>query len=138
MVTEPRRRYCILSSNNSQANPKSRWSKTFFPEEICARVLFKFKELPEAHLGKPVQNAVITAPACFNEGQRRSTKDAGTIAGLNVLGIMDEVMIRLNSSLLLVSLKFFSIKKPALPKILRVEENRRPRSTEERSLKINQ
>lgn len=53
-------------------------------------VLLKMKEVAEAHLGKTVTNAVITVPAHFNNSQRRATKDAGKIAGLNVLQIMNE------------------------------------------------
>jgi heat shock 70kDa protein 1/2/6/8 len=64
--------------------------KTFSPEEISSMVLIKMKEIAESYLGKPVKNAVITVPAYFNDGQRQSTKDAGTIAGLNVLRIINE------------------------------------------------
>ncbi|XP_015830556.3 LOW QUALITY PROTEIN: heat shock cognate 71 kDa protein [Nothobranchius furzeri] len=64
--------------------------KTFFPEEISSMVLNKMKEISEAYLGKPVNNAVITVPAYFNDSQRQATKDAGTISGLNVLRIINE------------------------------------------------
>ncbi|CAL8107151.1 unnamed protein product [Calicophoron daubneyi] len=65
-------------------------TKTFFPEEISSMVLGKMKEIAEAHCGKPVTEAVITVPAYFNDSQRQATKDAGTIAGLNVLRIINE------------------------------------------------
>ncbi|XP_044063609.1 heat shock cognate 71 kDa protein-like [Siniperca chuatsi] len=64
--------------------------KNFYPEEISSMVLTKMKEISEAYLGKPVTNAVITVPAYFNDSQRQATKDAGTIAGLNVLRIINE------------------------------------------------
>ena len=64
--------------------------KTYTPEEVSAMVLQKMKEIAETFIGKPVKNAVVTVPAYFNDAQRQSTKDAGTIAGLNVVRIINE------------------------------------------------
>lgn len=65
-------------------------TKKFHPEEISSMVLIKMKETAESFLGKPVKNAVVTVPAYFNDSQRQATKDAGAIAGINVLRIINE------------------------------------------------
>ncbi|CAK7264008.1 ATPase with role in protein import into the ER [Sporothrix epigloea] len=64
--------------------------KTFSPEEVSGMILSKMKEVAEGYLGKKVTHAVVTVPAYFNDNQRQATKDAGIIAGLNVLRIVNE------------------------------------------------
>ncbi|XP_025424713.1 major heat shock 70 kDa protein Ab-like [Sipha flava] len=80
---------------NDSGKPKIRVSfrgesKSFAPEEISSMVLAKMKETAEAYLGRAVTDAVITVPAYFNDSQRQATKDAGAIAGLNVMRIINE------------------------------------------------
>lgn len=65
-------------------------TKQFTPEEVSAMILGKMKEVAESYLGKKVTHAVVTVPAYFNDNQRQATKDAGIIAGLNVLRIVNE------------------------------------------------
>mmetsp|Transcript_6953 Transcript_6953/g.6910 ORF Transcript_6953/g.6910 Transcript_6953/m.6910 type:complete len:683 (+) Transcript_6953:443-2491(+) len=65
-------------------------AKTFSPEEISGMILTKMKSIAEEYMGKKITHAVVTVPAYFNDAQRQATKDAGTIAGLNVLRIVNE------------------------------------------------
>ncbi|HME92494.1 MAG TPA: molecular chaperone DnaK [Myxococcaceae bacterium] len=79
----------VISAQNGDAWVEVR-SKGYSPPEISAMVLMKMKQTAEDYLGEPVTEAVITTPAYFNDSQRQSTKDAGRIAGLNVLRIINE------------------------------------------------
>jgi L1 cell adhesion molecule like protein len=84
--------FSVIDKNNKpiiQAKYKGE-IKDFQPEEISSMILIKMKEIAESYLGEEVDGAVITVPAYFNDSQRQSTKDAGTIAGLNVLRIINE------------------------------------------------
>jgi molecular chaperone DnaK len=81
--------YKIMKAPNGDAWVESRGEK-FAPSQISAFILQKMKETAEAYLGEPVTQAVITVPAYFNDAQRQATKDAGKIAGLEVLRIINE------------------------------------------------
>jgi molecular chaperone DnaK len=81
--------YKIVRASNGDAWVEAE-SKTYSPSQISAFILQKMKETAEAHLGQKVEKAVITVPAYFNDAQRQATKDAGKIAGLEVLRIINE------------------------------------------------
>jgi molecular chaperone DnaK len=81
--------YKIVSGDNGDAWVEAR-SKKYAPSQISAFILQKMKETAEAYLGETVTEAVITVPAYFNDSQRQATKDAGKIAGLEVLRIINE------------------------------------------------
>ncbi|MGO8712216.1 MAG: Hsp70 family protein, partial [Rhizomicrobium sp.] len=82
--------YKIVKADNGDAWVQGRDGKKFAPSEISAFILNKMKETAEAFLGEKVAQAVITVPAYFNDAQRQATKDAGKIAGLEVLRIINE------------------------------------------------
>ncbi|EPZ35357.1 heat shock protein SSA1 [Rozella allomycis CSF55] len=82
----------VVNRNNKpviKVNVKGE-DKEFRPEEISAMVLTKMKEIAENYLGETIKDAVVTVPAYFNDAQRQATKDAGTIAGLNVIRVLNE------------------------------------------------
>ena len=81
--------YKIVKASNGDAWVEAD-GKTYSPSQISAFILQKMKETAEAHLGQKVDQAVITVPAYFNDAQRQATKDAGKIAGLEVLRIINE------------------------------------------------
>ncbi|MDP3692099.1 molecular chaperone DnaK [Bradyrhizobium sp.] len=81
--------YKIVKASNGDAWVEAD-SKTYSPSQVSAFILQKMKETAEAHLGTKVEQAVITVPAYFNDAQRQATKDAGKIAGLEVLRIINE------------------------------------------------
>lgn len=81
--------YKIIKGDNNDAWVETRGDK-YSPSQISAFILQKMKETAESHLGEPVTQAVITVPAYFNDSQRQATKDAGKIAGLEVLRIINE------------------------------------------------
>ena len=78
------------SKPHIQVNVGDSGTKSFAPEEISAMVLGKMRDIAEGFLGKKITNAVVTVPAYFNDAQRQATKDAGMIAGLNVMRIINE------------------------------------------------
>ncbi|KAH8880630.1 heat shock protein 70 [Thozetella sp. PMI_491] len=81
--------YKIVQHSNGDAWVSAR-GQSYSPSQIGGFVLNKMKETAEAYLSKPVKNAVVTVPAYFNDSQRQATKDAGQIAGLNVLRVVNE------------------------------------------------
>jgi molecular chaperone DnaK len=81
--------YKVLEGTNGDVRIEVR-GKQYSPQEISAKTLQKLKKSAEAYLGATINDAVITVPAYFNDSQRQATKDAGTIAGLNVLRIINE------------------------------------------------
>ncbi len=81
--------YNIIESSSGDAWIRAR-GKDYSPSQVSAFILMKMKEIAEAHLGEKVTQAVITVPAYFNDSQRQATKDAGRIAGLEVLRIINE------------------------------------------------
>ena len=85
--------FTVISGTNNKPTMQVQFkgeTKDFTPEEISSMVLIKMKEIAESYLGRGVSEAVITVPAYFNDSQRQATKDAGAIAGLNVLRIINE------------------------------------------------
>ena len=82
--------YKIIRHTNGDAWVQDANGKQYSPSQIGAFVLEKMKETAESHLGRKVANAVVTCPAYFNDAQRQATKDAGQIAGLNVLRVINE------------------------------------------------
>ncbi len=81
--------YKIVQAENGDADVEIR-GRVYSPAEISSMILVKMKETAEAYLGEKVTDAVITVPAYFNDTQRQATKDAGRIAGLNVMRIINE------------------------------------------------
>ncbi|CAL1274807.1 unnamed protein product [Larinioides sclopetarius] len=99
LVGMPAKRQAVTNAANTLSATKrligrDAWleaqGKMYSPSQIGAFVLMKMKETAESYLGQPVKNAVVTVPAYFNDSQRQATKDAGQIAGLNVLRVINE------------------------------------------------
>lgn len=82
--------YKIIRASNGDAWVEGSDKKMYSPSQIGAFVLMKMRETAESYLNTPVKNAVVTVPAYFNDSQRQATKDAGQIAGLNVLRVINE------------------------------------------------
>ncbi|KFV87885.1 Heat shock 70 kDa protein 1, partial [Struthio camelus australis] len=81
----------VKAEGNSQVQVSYKGAeKSFFPEEILAMILGNLKEMAEDYLGQPVTHAIVTVPAYFNDSQRQATRDAGVIAGISVLRILNE------------------------------------------------
>src|SRR5712671_1128553 len=81
--------YQVVRASNADARINAQ-GKEYSPPEISAMILQKLKQAAEEYLGQPVGKAVITVPAYFNDAQRQATKDAGQIAGLEVMRIVNE------------------------------------------------
>jgi molecular chaperone DnaK len=93
-ITNPENTISSIKRKMGTAEKVHAGGKDYTPEEISAMILSKLKADAEAYLGEPVTEAVITVPAYFNDSQRQATKDAGTIAGLNVRRIIFRVKIQ--------------------------------------------
>ncbi len=89
-ITNPKHTVRSIKRNMGEDHKVSIWDKDYSPQEISAMILQKLKTDAEAYLGQPVSDAVVTVPAYFTDAQRQATKDAGKVAGLNVLRIINE------------------------------------------------